>query len=73
MSSVKTMSLLSRQRRGWGEHGNKGASVNLAVVFSGKLAVGCGHMAPDHPSLVFQSVGIQRLIGFGVLNGRLFK
>lgn len=57
---------------GRGDQSNKGASLNLAVVLSWKLAVGCSHMAPDHPCLVAYSVGIQRLAGFGVLNGCLF-
>jgi len=57
---------------GRAEQGNKGASLNLAVVLSWKLAVGCSHMAPDHPCLVVHSVGIQRLEGFCVLNGCLF-
>lgn len=59
-------------KEGRGEQGNKGASLNLAVVLSWKLAVGRSHMALDHPCPVVQSVGIQRLAGFGVLNGCLF-
>lgn len=50
---------------------NQAASLNLAVVLSWKLAVGCGHMVPDHPCLVARSVGIQRLTGLCVLNGCL--
>lgn len=39
---------------GRGDQGNKGASLNLAVVLSGKLAVGCSHMgAGPSPVLWF--------------------
>lgn len=54
--------------KGRGEDRNKAASLNLAVVLFWKLALGCSHMAPDHPCLVAHSVGIQKLTGFCVLN-----
>lgn len=72
MSSVRAEVTTLQAKGGRGEPGNKGAFLNLAVVLSWKLAVGCSHMALGHPCLVVRSVGIQRLAGFGVLNGCLF-
>lgn len=58
---------------GRGDQGNKGASLNLAVVLSGKLAVGCSHMGAG-PSLSCGSVSgnTKAHKAFGAISGCLF-